>query len=158
MVVTPVIAPVPISMLGRFYIYALHGFLAEITFTAICEFVVTFNWKLQGVSSVSSFFIYGIAILVIERMYLYLNAVGIPLLLRAVLYTMWSYIWEFSTGWVLTQFNACPWDYSYLPYNVMGLITFAYAPAWYMATICLDLSVIPYTLQLAWMDIASTCQ
>ncbi len=150
MAVPPVTVPVPISMLGRFYIYALHGYATEVMFTAVWEFVVNVNWKLPGNSSVWAFFIYGISSLVIEQMYLRLKAAGIPLLLRAILYTIWTYTWEFSTGWVLKQFNACPWDYTPFDGDFMGLVTLEYAPAWYLGNICMDLIVVHYTLQLTW--------
>nr|KAG5699757.1 hypothetical protein BaRGS_014173 [Batillaria attramentaria] len=47
-----------LSSLGRFYIYAIHGYASEVMFTAIWEFVVNFNWKLPGVTSIWSFPIY----------------------------------------------------------------------------------------------------
>ena len=46
------------------------------------------------------------------------------------LYVVIAFSWEFTTGLILRQFDACPWDYSHYPYNFMGLITLEYAPGW----------------------------
>ena len=138
----------PLTLLGRFYIYALHGYAAEVMFTALWEFIVNLNWKFPGNTSIWSFFIYGASCLVLERLYIRLRALGIPLLIRALLYTMWTYWWEFTTGWVLTQFGACPWDYTIFDGHFMGLITLEYAPAWYLGCIALDLIVLPLTMRL----------
>ena len=61
----------PISTLGRFYIYAIHGYVTEVMFTAAWEFVVNYNWKFPGMTSVWALFIYGFSTLVIEKLYFY---------------------------------------------------------------------------------------
>ncbi|ELT95836.1 hypothetical protein CAPTEDRAFT_57252, partial [Capitella teleta] len=122
------------STLLRFYIYGIHGFAIEVMFTSAWEFVVNLNWKFPGVTSVWSFFIYGISTIVVERMYLSMRHC-VPLLVRALIYTVWSYIWEFSTGYILKQFDACPWDYTAFHGDFMGLVTLEYAPLWFLACI-----------------------
>ena len=138
----------PLSTLARFYIYALHGFATEVVFTAGWEFVVNINWKFPGNTSMWSFLIYGLSCLVIERMHLYLKPKGVPLLLRAIIYTLWTYIWEFSCGYLLKQFNACPWDYTPFERDYMGLITLEYLPAWFFGNMVLDVVLLRYTRRL----------
>ncbi|XP_067680703.1 transmembrane protein 229B-like [Haliotis asinina] len=140
---------IPISTLGRFYIYAIHGYAIEVMFTALWEFVVNFNWKFPGNTSIWSFPIYGLSTMMIELMYLHLKD-RVPLVGRALIYTMWTYMWEFSTGYILKQFDACPWDYTPFHGDFMGLITLEYAPLWYMGCIISEQFVIRYTRQIYW--------
>ncbi|KAL6477906.1 hypothetical protein MHYP_G00137410 [Metynnis hypsauchen] len=69
-------------------------------------------------------------------------------LLRCIIYTLWTYLWEFGTGLLLRQFNACPWDYSEFKYNFMGLITAEYAVPWFCASFIVERLVIRNTLRL----------
>ncbi|XP_036006883.1 transmembrane protein 229b [Fundulus heteroclitus] len=139
--------PVPLTALSRWYLYAIHGYFCEVMFTAAWEFVVNCNWKFPGVTSVWALFIYGTCILIVERMYLSLRG-RCPVLLRCVIYTLWTYLWEFGTGLLLRQFNACPWDYSEFRYNFMGLITAEYAVPWFCAAFMVEQFVIRKTLRL----------
>ena len=78
---------------------------------------------------------------------------GVPLFLRALIYTIWTFAWEFSTGYVLRLFNGCPWDYGpWFTYNIMGLITLEYAPLWYIGSILCEKYVIKLTLDLKWNE------
>ncbi|XP_029901165.1 transmembrane protein 229b [Myripristis murdjan] len=140
-------APVPLTALSRWYLYAIHGYFCEVMFTAAWEFVVNCNWKFPGVTSVWALFIYGTCILIVERMYLKLRR-RCPVLLRCIIYTLWTYLWEFGTGLLLRQFNACPWDYSEFRYNFMGLITAEYAVPWFCASFIVERLVIRKTLRL----------
>ncbi len=142
-------SPQALSLLARFYIYAIHGYVTEVMFTAAWEFVVHLNWKFPGNSSVWAMLIYGTSTLVLEQMYLRLHHV-VPLLGRGLLYTAWTYCWEFSTGYLLSQFGACPWDYSPFQLDFMGLVTLEYAPLWFVGGILAEKLVITYTLQLRW--------
>ncbi|MBN3326041.1 T229B protein, partial [Atractosteus spatula] len=155
----------PLSIYSRWYLYAIHGYFCEVMFTAAWEFVVNRNWKFPGVTSVWALFIYGTSILVMEKMYLLLRG-RCPLLLRCLLYTLWTYAWEFSTGWLLRQFNACPWDYSPFDYDFMGLVTLEYALPWFCASFLVERVIVLNTLRLryegageggrAW-DLVSRC-
>ncbi|MBN3298485.1 T229B protein, partial [Amia calva] len=82
-----------------------------------------------------------------EKMYLHLRS-RCPLLARALLYTLWTYAWEFGTGSLLRLFGACPWDYSAFRGNFMGLVTLEYAPLWFLASIVAEQLIIRSTLQL----------
>ncbi|KAL8619678.1 hypothetical protein ACOMHN_019733 [Nucella lapillus] len=137
-----------LTYLGRFYIYAIHGYATEVMFTALWEFVVNFNLKLPGVTSVWSFPIYGLSMLVLEQLYLALEARNVPLLVRCLVYTLWTYCWEFSTGLLLTQFDACPWDYTPFHGDFMGLVTLEYLPLWYLGSIFMERIIIRYTRRI----------
>ncbi|KAK2843328.1 hypothetical protein Q7C36_011543 [Tachysurus vachellii] len=139
--------PEPLTPLSRWYLYAIHGYFCEVMFTAAWEFVVNCNWKFPGVTSVWALFIYGTCILIVERMYLHLRD-RCNVLLRCFIYTLWTYMWEFGTGLLLRQFNACPWDYSQFKYNFMGLITAEYALPWFCASLIVERLVIRNTLRL----------
>lgn len=137
----------PLTALSRWYLYAIHGYFCEVMFTAAWEFVVNFNWKFPGVTSVWALFIYGTSILIVERMYLRLRG-RCPLLARCLIYTLWTYLWEFTTGFILRQFNACPWDYSQFDFDFMGLITLEYAVPWFCGALIVEQFIIRNTLRL----------
>ncbi|XP_037795080.1 transmembrane protein 229B-like [Penaeus monodon] len=99
-----------------------------------CDTVPHLGRILLGCTSVWALFIYGIGSLVIEKFYRDYHAT-VPILLRGFVYVGWTYIWEFSTGFILRQYGACPWDYTERSYNLMGLITLEYFPAWYIASL-----------------------
>ncbi|XP_071995572.1 transmembrane protein 229B [Engystomops pustulosus] len=136
-----------LSGLHRWYIYAIHGLLCEIMFTATWDLVTSNCWKLRGVSSIWAIFIYGTAIFVIEKMSLYLEG-KCHLLWRCLLYTLWTYTWEFSTGFLLRMFSSCPWDYSHFSGNLKGLVTLEYAVPWYFGCMIAEQVVIKNTLRL----------
>ncbi|XP_028917901.1 transmembrane protein 229B [Ornithorhynchus anatinus] len=137
----------PLTALSRWYLYAIHGYFCEVMFTAAWEFVVNCNWKFPGVTSVWALFIYGTSILIVEKMYLRLRS-RCPLLVRCLIYTLWTYLWEFTTGYVLRQFNACPWDYSQFDFDFMGLITLEYAVPWFCGALIMERFIIRNTLRL----------
>ncbi|KAK6061069.1 hypothetical protein COOONC_01268 [Cooperia oncophora] len=141
----------PWNIFERLFLYGLFGFAAEVCFTATWEAVEHGNRKLIGVTSMYIFFVYGLSILLLEKLYLFLKDI-IPLPLRAAIYVLVCYCWEFSTGLFLKRWDACPWDYeSYFHYHFMGLITFEYIPVWYVASIVCERFLIRYALQSAWL-------
>ncbi|XP_071497909.1 transmembrane protein 229B-like [Diadema antillarum] len=141
-----------ISVWVRFYIYAIHGYFAEVMFTAGWEFVVNQNFKFPGNTSVWSLAIYGMSNLFIEWMYLRMKG-RVPIAVRLLIYTLWIYVWEFSTGLLLRQFNACPWDYSPFEWDFLGLITLEYAPAWVIGALITEQILIKNTLRLHFRDV-----
>ncbi|XP_072265883.1 transmembrane protein 229B [Pyxicephalus adspersus] len=136
-----------LSGIMRWYVYAIHGILCEILFTSIWDVFAEKKCKLIGVSSIWAILIYGTAIFLIEKMSFHLKR-KCPLVARCLIYTLWTYIWEFSTGYVLRIFDACPWDYSHFPGNIKGLITLEYAVPWYFGCMIAEQVVIKYTLRL----------
>ncbi|XP_061236326.1 transmembrane protein 229B isoform X1 [Neopsephotus bourkii] len=151
--VTRMAAAEPLTAFSRWYLYAIHGYFCEVMFTAAWEFVVNFNWKFPGVTSVWALFIYGTSILIVEKMYLYLKD-KCNILVRCLIYTLWTYLWEFTTGLILRQFNACPWDYSQFDFDFMGLITLEYAIPWFCASFIMEQLVIRNTLRLRFDETA----
>jgi len=137
MVDTPVKSAVPLGWWWRFYFYGLQGFADEIAFTSVFNFFKTGDPKLQGHSAISSFFIYGSCSLFAEQM-VYLRLKDYPRWHRYPIYLALCYIWELSSGAVLTMFDACPWDYTEYDYDFCGLITLEYAPLWLTLSILFD--------------------
>ncbi len=119
----------------RLYFWGVHGVFSEVMFTAIWEFVVSGNWRLMGVSSIWSFWIYGLGtFLMAETGYNILISYKVSLLYRCFIYVICTYVWEFSCGLILDFiFGTRPWDYSDFDYDIMGLITMEYAPIWFLA-------------------------
>lgn len=134
-----------LSTFWRFYVYAIHGYVTEIMFTATWEFVINLNWKFPGNTSVWALPIYGFSTLFIEYMSLKLKERKIPFLARIMIYTVFTYSWEFSTGFILKKFDACPWDYTPFEGDFMGLVTLEYAPLWFFGNVFVELVVIKYT-------------
>ncbi|XP_071961352.1 transmembrane protein 229B-like [Antedon mediterranea] len=121
----------PLSTTIRFIAYGVHGFLDEIVFTALWQLVFeSFDPRLIGYTSLYSFIIYGTGSFIIERIYLRLQEKDVACIVRVFIYTLIAYAVELSSGLVLRQFDACPWDYSDRSMNFMGLITLTYAPGW----------------------------
>ena len=80
-----------------------------------------------------------VALSYIERLYLsWRDTWYLPMPVRAIIYVLWLYVWEFSCGMVLRHFAACPWDYSNRQWNLCGLITLQYFPAWLVASVYQD--------------------
>ncbi|CAI5780666.1 Hypothetical predicted protein [Podarcis lilfordi] len=146
----------PLSRFWRWYIYAIHGYFSEVMFTAAWSFVVDRDWKFQGVTSVWALFIYGTCGLALERLYVLLKGRSF-LVTRCAIYTLCIYLWEFSTGYALQCFNACPWDYSHYRYNFMGLVTLEYCLFWFVGALLLEKIVIRNALRLR-LDPASSIQ
>lgn len=122
----------------RIFFYGLHGFFDEIVFTSSIDFITSGfkDWTLKGHTSLWAFFIYGLCSYSVECMYLYLKKnTNISMPIRGLIYVVWVYMWEFSWGFVLRMFNACPWDYSHMKWNLYGLITLQYFPFWYLASL-----------------------
>ena len=122
----------------RMFFYGLHGFFDEILFTSMLNFAESnfIDWSFRGHSSLWSFFMYGFGSFIIEQLYLlWKDKPFLPMPVRGFLYVIWVYIWEFSCGMLLRYFKACPWDYSSRQWNLSGLITLQYFPAWYAASL-----------------------
>ncbi|XP_070620040.1 transmembrane protein 229B-like [Erythrolamprus reginae] len=137
----------PLSTLGRWYLYALHGYLAEVLFTAAWEFAVARDWSFRGGSSAWAPFIYGTGGLMLERLSLRLKG-HCPMAVRGALYTACIYLWELVTGALLRRWAACPWDYGHFTYNFHGLVTLEYCGFWFAGSLLLESLVIPNVLRL----------
>ena len=118
---------------ARLYFWGVHGIFIEVVFTSVWEYVVTGDLALKGASSMWAFFVYGLGTLLLaEPVCDILTAWKVHLLMRCCVYVLFTYMWEFSFGCILSYFKMCPWDYSAFNFNFLGLITLEYAPAWYL--------------------------
>ncbi|KAJ3610918.1 hypothetical protein NHX12_023008 [Muraenolepis orangiensis] len=138
----------PLSPLARFYVYALHGCLCEVAFTAACNWYQTRDRRLAGHSSLWALPMYASALCLMERLSARLMAYRCRLAVRLVSYTLFIYLWEFSWGLGLRLLGACPWDYSEYHYNLEGLVTLEYALPWAVASLIAEKYVIRNTLRI----------
>ncbi|XP_075932993.1 transmembrane protein 229B-like [Anarhichas minor] len=138
----------PLTTAARLYVYALHGCLCEVAFTAVCDWCSTQDSRLAGHSSLWALPMYAIAIYLIEVLRARLLARRLPLPARLAAYTMFIYLWEFSWGAGLSLLGACPWDYSGYSYNLGGLVTLEYALPWTVAAFIAEQHVIGNTLRI----------
>ncbi|TNN66508.1 Transmembrane protein 229B [Liparis tanakae] len=136
------------SLAKRLYVYALHGCLCEVAFTASVDWCSTRDMRLTGHSSLWALPMYAIAIYLIEVLRARLLVRRHPLPVRLVAYTMFIYLWEFSWGAGLSLLGACPWDYSGYRYNLAGLVTLEYAVPWTLAAFIAEQHVIENTLRI----------
>ncbi|XP_025107331.1 transmembrane protein 229A-like isoform X2 [Pomacea canaliculata] len=123
----------PLPAWARAYVYGIQGFVYEVVFTALFDFLFepSGNPTLRGCSTVASFFIYGLCGMLCEQaIFLYCRRRGYSMVYRLPLYVLTIYTWEFTCGLLLRLINACSWDYSHYPLNFMGLVTLTYAPLW----------------------------
>lgn len=141
-------SPRPLGALARLYVYALHGCLCEVAFTAAWDWCTVQDRRLAGQTSLWALPMYGTAIYVMERLRARLLAGRRPLPVRLMAYTAFIYLWEFSWGVGLTLLGACPWDYSGFTYNLRGLVTLEYAVPWAVAAIIAEQHVIRNTLRI----------
>ncbi|XP_034408476.1 transmembrane protein 229B-like [Cyclopterus lumpus] len=138
----------PLTTAARLYVYALHGCLCEVAFTAVLDWCSTRDMRLTGHSSLWALPMYAIAIYIMEVMRARLLARRLPLPARLVAYTVFIYLWEFSWGAGLSLLGACPWDYSGYSYNLGGLVTLEYALPWTLAAFIAEQHVIGNTLRI----------
>ena len=140
----------PISIFWHLCIYGLLGFAVEVIFTAGWEFVVNLNLRFMGNTSLWSFFIYGLFGLFAEKLQEFMVSCHILLIIRALVLMTAAYLWEFSCGMILKFVGLNTWDYSSFKYNIMGVVTLEYAPAWYVGCLVLDVIYIPHINQIYW--------
>ncbi|XP_068423391.1 transmembrane protein 229B-like [Clinocottus analis] len=138
----------PLTTVARLYVYALHGCLCEVAFTAVLDWCSTRDRRLAGHSSLWALPMYAIAIFLIEVLRAQLLTRRLPLLARLAAYIMLIYLWEFSCGMALRLLGACPWDYSGYRYNLGGLVTLEYALPWTLAAFIAEQHVIRNTLRI----------
>uniref|UniRef100_A0A3P9HJY8 Transmembrane protein 229B n=1 Tax=Oryzias latipes TaxID=8090 RepID=A0A3P9HJY8_ORYLA len=136
----------PVSSLVRLYVYALHGCLCEVAFTAVVDWSSTQDRRLTGHSSLWALPMYATAIYLMEVLRGRLLGHALPV--RLMVYTSFIYMWEFSWGAGLRLLGACPWDYSGYRFNLIGLVTLEYALPWAVAAFIAEQHVIKNTLRI----------
>nr|XP_046258108.1 transmembrane protein 229B-like isoform X2 [Scatophagus argus] len=138
----------PLSAAVRLYVYALHGCLCEVVFTAVLDWCSTQDRRLAGHSSLWALPMYATAVYLMEGLSARLLAQHHSLPVRLTVYTVFIYLWEFSWGAVLSLLGACPWNYSGYRYNLAGLVTLEYALPWAVAALIAEQHVIRNTLRI----------
>lgn len=138
----------PLSPLSRLYVYALHGCLCEVLFTAVLDWCSTRDGRFPGHSSLWALPMYSSAFYVMETLRRQLLDHNLALPLRLTVYTLFIYLWEFLWGAGLSLLGACPWDYSGFRYNFKGLVTLEYALPWSAAAFMAEKHVIKNTLRI----------
>ncbi|KAM9809672.1 transmembrane protein 229b-like isoform 1-T1 [Syngnathus typhle] len=137
-----------LSVLARLYVYALHGCLCEVTFTAVLDWCTIQDRKMMGYSSLWALPMYATAIYLMENLRSWLLTHLQGLSVRLITYTLFIYLWEFTWGSALRLLGACPWDYSGYKYNLGGVVTLEYALPWAFAAFLAEQHVIKNTLRI----------
>jgi hypothetical protein len=116
-------------MLKRFFFYGLAGWGIEMVWTGAGS-LISGDLRLAGESNLWMFFIYGSAVF-LEPIH---HAIARwNFILRGLVWVLIIWSIEYASGWLLyTALGVYPWYYSD-SLSVNGLITIAYAPAWFVA-------------------------
>lgn len=114
-------------MLIRYIIYGLLGMNMEIFWTSLSG-IKSGSHNLIGHTSIWMFFIYGLAVLIMEPIH---NLIADQnWFLRGCVWASVIFVIEFTTGGILRLFQIEPWHYTG-EFSIMGLIRIDYAPAWF---------------------------
>ncbi|MDD6058364.1 MAG: hypothetical protein PUB98_08940 [Clostridiales bacterium] len=113
----------------NFLICGLTGWCMEILFTSAGS-LFRHDGRLIGHTSVWMFPIYGMAACIYP---IYKKIKRTPALLRALLYSLGIFSFEYCSGSLLKKYHLCPWDYSDSKTNIDGVIRLDYAPFWMAA-------------------------
>jgi uncharacterized membrane protein len=117
-------------MLKRFIFYGLAGWGIEMFWTGMGSLLLNGDPTLSGYSNLWMFFIYGSAVF-LEPLHHRISRWN--WLLRGLFWVLVIWTIEYASGFLLYKvLGAYPWYYSD-KLAVNGLITFAYAPAWFVA-------------------------
>jgi uncharacterized membrane protein len=116
-------------MLKRFFIYGIVGWSMEVLWTGMGS-LVNGDLRLAGFSNLWMFFIYGAAVF-LESIHDLISDWPWPLRGLTWMFIIWGI--EYFCGFVLQMIlGVYPWLYKG-PFAVDGLITLAFAPAWFTA-------------------------
>lgn len=114
-------------MFIRYVIYGLLGMNMEIVWTGLTQFNAK-SKNLMGHTSLWMFFIYGLAVLIMEPLH---NLIADQnWFLRGCVWTSVIFAIEFLTGSILRFFGIEAWYYTG-EFSIMGLIRIDYAPVWF---------------------------
>ncbi|XP_020642877.3 transmembrane protein 229B [Pogona vitticeps] len=136
--------PEPLHVVGRAYIYAIHGHFAEMLFATV---IMGGEWTFPGVTGLWPLFLYGAGGLALEGIHLSLRG-DCCLLTRCTLYTLCIFLCQFCLGALLRAVGACPWDYTGFRFNLLGLVALEHSLVWFVGSLLLERLVIRNTLRL----------
>lgn len=117
-------------MFKRFVIYGLLGWNMEVIWTGMHS-LITGDRNMQGNTSLWMFFIYGLAVFVLEPVHNRIKEWRWPI--RGFVWVLLIWGIEYGTGFVLREFfGIVPWYYEGT-FAIDGLVRLDYAPAWFVA-------------------------
>ena len=124
-------------MLIRFVLYGLGGWCGEIIFTALTDSLPQRDWRLAGTSYLWMFPIYGMLAILYEPAHDLIR--DVPLLGRAVVWSVGFTAVEWLSGWVIARFTGrCPWDYSKKRFAINAYIRWDFFPVWAIIGLALE--------------------
>ncbi len=116
-------------MLIRFILYGLGGWCGEVLFTALTTSLPHRDWRLQGVTYLWMFPIYGLLAPLYEPAHDLIRYW--PWAARAVVWALGFTAVEWLSGWIITWFTGrCPWDYSDRRWAINPYIRWDYFVVW----------------------------
>jgi len=113
-------------MLIKFVIFGTIGLVMEVLWTGLGSLLAR-DRRATSNTSIWMFFIYGLTAFMTPLINFIYPAFW---LVRGIIYAATIFAIEYTFGRTLKAFDACPWDYSDVRFNVHGVIRLDYAPVW----------------------------
>jgi uncharacterized membrane protein len=124
-------------MLIRYVLYGLGGWCGEVVFTALTGSLPKRDWRLVGTTYLWMFPIYGLLAIFYEPVHDQIR--DLPLLVRAVIWSLGFTTIELITGWLIARISGrCPWDYSDKRFAINAYIRWDYFPVWAIIGLALE--------------------
>jgi hypothetical protein len=131
-----------------FVFFGLFGWIAEVVWTALYDFVTgtkraagdssarvkspnAVRWRLEGKTYLWMFPVYGLGGMMFVRVHAAIA--GWPWVAKGLVYCIGAFAVEALAGWILKLLTKrIPWDYSYARWSALGgVIRLDYAPVWF---------------------------
>lgn len=123
---------------GRFLLYGALGWCTEVIFSGIHDFARTRDPRLHSRTSLWMFPIYGSMAPLFEPLHDALRD-RLPAPARAAVYGLGFMGVEYASGSALRSLvGKAPWDYSYAPRHINGLVRPDYLPLWAAAGLAME--------------------
>lgn len=124
-------------MLIRFILYGLGGWCGEVVFTALTNSLPQRDWRLQGVTYLWMFPIYGLLAPLYEPVHNLIRPAPWPL--RALIWSLGFTAVEWISGWLIARLTGkCPWDYSDRRWAINAYARWDYFPVWAVVGLLLE--------------------
>jgi len=129
----------PLKWWARAIVYAFMGWCIELIFTTIADSLLSGDARLIGKSYLWMLPIWGLGVLGLEHVSIFLNKFKIGIRWRIIIFMILCFSFEYVCGFVIkSMVNVVPWDYSQSTWNVDGFIRLDYAPFWALSGIFLE--------------------
>lgn len=125
------------KLLHNFLSCGLIGWCAEIIYTSLQSFR-HHDLRLLGTTSLWMFPIYGCGFLLIIPYKIFQKT---SLFFRGLIYMFCIFSGEYFSGYFLTKYNACPWNYENCKLHIKKLIRLDYAPFWFLLGLFMEKTV-----------------